>query len=153
MVVLCNPSALSQDLGVMEGVLMGQLLQVVPSIPGNSEQISEEDCLPILSILARISKEKKGWWHICLLNELRMYIKTLIISVSGHHIPSPPPPLYWLNLRMKKIEWIFTISQILHIYSPLYFLSATLFILAVHLHFCVLAVGMHFFLIFKQRSR
>lgn len=60
MVVLCNPSALSQDLGVMEGVLMGQLLQVVPSIPGNSEQISEEDCLPILSILARISKEKKG---------------------------------------------------------------------------------------------
>ena len=44
----------------MESVLMGQLLQVVPSIPGNSEQISEEDCLPILSILARIRKEKKG---------------------------------------------------------------------------------------------
>ena len=58
--VLCNPSTLSQDLGVMEGVLMGQLLQVVPSIPGDPEQISEEDCLPILSILTRISKEKKG---------------------------------------------------------------------------------------------
>ena len=103
-VVLCNPSALSQDLGVMEGVLMGQLLQVVPSIPGDPEQISEEDCLPILSILTRISKEKKGWWPICLLSELGMYIKTFIISVSGHHIPSPPPPLYWLNLRMKKLN-------------------------------------------------
>jgi len=45
---------------VMEGVLMGQLLQAVPSIPGDPEQVSEEDCLPILSILARISKEKKG---------------------------------------------------------------------------------------------
>ena len=45
---------------MMEGVLMGQLLQAVPSIPGDPEQVSEEDCLPILSILARISKERKG---------------------------------------------------------------------------------------------
>lgn len=58
-VVLCNPGTLSQDLGMMEGVLVGQLLQVVPSITGDPEQICEGTCLPILSILARISQVAK----------------------------------------------------------------------------------------------
>lgn len=152
--VPCSPCTLAQDLEMMEGILMAQLLWFPVS------QVARVRCLkkPAFTFslsLLRLVKEMKGWWQICMLNEFvnRLHVKTLPSSVSGHCMAPPQPWLYRINPWVKRSEWIFTISQILNIYVPLYFISASFFFLAMHLHFCVLTVWTHFFLIFKQSPR
>lgn len=107
-VVLCSSGTLSQDLGMMEGVPLGWLLQVSPRNPGDSEQISEETCLPVLSILAKISKGEERLMANLLVEWICKpnihFKKTLITSVLWHRVPVPTP-LHWINLWMKK-NWI-----------------------------------------------
>ena len=70
MVVLCSPAILSLDLGKTEDVLLRQLLQVMPSIPGDREQMLERSPLGLV-------KKKKDRWQICLLNKFinRIYVE------------------------------------------------------------------------------
>lgn len=147
-VVLCNPGTLSQDLGMMEGVLVGQLLQVVPSITGDPEQICEGTCLPILSILARISQVAKErlvanllveW--ICKQNICKKKTSHYFYVWASHAISHP----ITLNIPVdeKNQSNLYNFSDSAYLFTTVFYVSHTLSWPCVYISVCWLSERTH----------